>query len=175
MALGAGALTRIFVVLWTPFLLLFLLIADIASRRYQRRHLVHLAMVAAVVTLSIAPVVARNVSQYGSWTLTPQGGAHLMHWVLPLIKESQDGTPWATGTAQIEAQFRERFPDPSRNVFIESPRTSEFGKEMRFAVGVLASSKPGWSAPQSISALLVVIAPPVAQLPRTGFYDTKAA
>ena len=99
-----------------------------------------------------------------------------MHWVLPLIKESQDGTPWATGSAQMEAQFSERFPNPSGNVFIQSQRYSEFGKEMLSQFGVVAVVK-AWlvGAAINLGAPAVVIAPPVAQLPRTGFYDTKAA
>jgi hypothetical protein len=134
---------------------------------------VQLFAIGAVMLAGISPVLTRNINQYGSWALTPQGGAHLTLWVIPLIKENQDGTPWAIGSKATEAEFRERYPLQDQNPFVEARRYSEFGREKLGEFGLIAIAK-AWltGAIINLAAPAALVSPLVSRLPRTGFYDT---
>ena len=80
--LGCAGLARILVAPWVPVMLLVLLAAAFVAGRLRPRHIAQLAAMAAIFGLCIAPILARNVTQYGSWSLTDQGGAHLALWVV---------------------------------------------------------------------------------------------
>src|ERR1051325_1620606 len=128
-AIGGGALTRVFLALWSPFLIVFLFAASVIARRFNGRAAVQLAAVGVTVAVSIAPLLARNVTQYGAWALTAQGGTHLLYWVVPLVNESQTGTPWAAGVKSVQGEFRSRFPEASDNPFVQDRRLTELGRE----------------------------------------------
>lgn len=174
--LAGAALTRVFIAFWIPVLVLFLLVAAAAGRRLLLSHLLHFAMIGSVILLSLAPIVARNVSKYGAWALTPQGGSHLALWVVPLVQEGNDGTPWAVGSKAIATQFRERFPETGNNPFVESERYAQFGRERLLELGIPAIIK-AWlvGAAINLGTPAIISTPPVSDLPRTGFYDTPGA
>ncbi len=117
LGLGAAALIRILVAPWAAVLLLFLLIAAAFGRRLSSRTITQLAGAAAIVGLCLAPVLGRNVAQYEAWAFTSQTGVHLARWVVPLVQEARNGTPWARGQAEMEARVRERFGPPAANPF----------------------------------------------------------
>src|ERR1035437_8982754 len=77
--LAEAAMIRVYVVPWAAFFVLFLFIATIIGRRLTSRIIAQLAVTSIIVALSIAPVLWRNVSQYGTWSLTSQGGIHLAY------------------------------------------------------------------------------------------------
>jgi hypothetical protein len=165
----------VLIVVWTPALILFLCAAMAIARWLQWRHFMQILAMGAIVLIAISPIVARNVSKYGAWALTPQGGGHLVSWVLPLIKESHDGTPWTAGSKIMEAEMRERFPTASDNPFVESQHYAAFGHEKLGSFGLLAITK-AWltGAALNIGAPAALVSPLVSKLPRTGFYDIQA-
>jgi hypothetical protein len=123
--------------------------------------------------LAIAPTLIRNGTVYGAWTLTPQGGAHLALWVVPLVKEAKDGTPWERGAAEMAQRKASRFGERADNPFVESRQYAEIGREALSQLGMAAVIK-AWAvgATINLAAPALVISPPVARLPRTGFFAT---
>ena len=98
------------IVPWVGFLLVFLFMAALIRGHSTRNVVAQLAVTATLVALSIAPVLWRNVSQYGAWALTSQSGIHLAYWIVPLIQEARDGTPWPVGHERMRKEMEERFP-----------------------------------------------------------------
>lgn len=174
--LAGAVLSRALIVLWVPALVVYLLAVLALGGRAAPRHLGQLAVAGLVMLLSLAPIITRNVSQYGAWALTPQGGGHLAQWVVPLVNEAKTGTPWATGAKQAEAQMRQRFPDPDNNPFVESSRYAQVGRDALKQLGLAAIAK-AWitGAAINLASPAVVVSPPVSALPRTGFYGTAGA
>ena len=173
-ALGSAAMIRIVVVPWTVFLVLFLFGVAVARSRLTGRVAGQLVLVSAIFALSIAPVLWRNVSYYGSWSLTSQGGLHLAYWIVPLVKEARDGTPWAIGYEGMEKAVRERFPIATDNPFEQSRRYEIVGREELAKLGVVPIAK-AWlfGAVMNMAAPAITLSQMVASLPRTGFYATK--
>lgn len=174
--LAGGTLTRVFMLLWCPILVVFLFVAALVARQFTKRAVFQFATIGVVTLLSIAPILARNVTTYGSWTLTSQGGTHLLYWVVPLVNEAKTGTPWATGAKQMAAELRQRYPQEDPNPFVEVRRHSEFGREKLMELGPGAMAK-AWilGAVINLASPAIITVPPVAALPRTGFYDTRGA
>ena len=56
----------------------------------------------------IAPVLLRNVIHYGSFSLTTQTGHHLADWIVPLVTQRADGTPYQNTVDRMEALYAQR-------------------------------------------------------------------
>lgn len=172
--LGCAALVRVWIVPWVGPLLLLLAAAAWFRKRRGAGRLLQLVAIAAILGALVAPILARNASMHGAWSLTPQSGVHLAMWVVPLIREAQDGTPRTATVAALEARMRDRFgSDVSRNPFVQSNRYREIAVEElgRFGIGAIAKA---WlyGAAINLASPAVTMVPAVARLPRTGFYDT---
>src|SRR3954452_3362717 len=63
---------------------------------------------AAGAAAPIAPVWLRNVIHYGSFSLTTQTGHHLADWIVPLVKQRADGTPYQVTVDRMEALYAQR-------------------------------------------------------------------
>lgn len=174
-ALAGAALSRILVVPFVPFLLVFLLLGALRSR-IARQPVAQLACAGLILALAVAPIVARNVDQYGTIALTPQGGAHLLFWVVPLAKEASDGTPIAKTIDAMRARVNARYPTDTGNPFESSRRYAEIGRPALQELGFAAAAK-AWmiGAAINLGAPAIILSPPVLQLPRTGFYATPGA
>ncbi len=174
LGLALAALTRIVVAPWVPVMLVALLAAWRIIGYFRPRHWLQSAAIVVLFLLAIAPILARNVSAYGAWSLTDQGGSHLALWVAPLVREAKDGTPWQRGTAEMEKRVRARFGPPASNPFTESRHYTEIGREELIKLGPVAVIK-AWAigAAINLATPAIILSPPIAQLPRTGFYATK--
>jgi 4-amino-4-deoxy-L-arabinose transferase-like glycosyltransferase len=174
LALGAAALIRIVVAPFVPPMLVLLLVGRVLTQGSVWRELSQLAAAAGILVLMFAPLVGRSVLKYGTWSLTPQGGIHLALWVVPLVKEAKDGTPFARGSNEMEARIRQRFGEPSQNPFEESRRYTEVGGEAMRELGTAAIAK-AWAigAAINLGSPAIALSPPISQIPRTGFYSTN--
>ena len=172
--LGVAAFDRIVVAPWVPVMIIVLLSAARLMGRLYARQVGQVAAMAAIFVLFIAPILTRNVMQYGAWSLTNQGGAHLALWVAPLVLQAKNGTPWQKGSAAMQKRVRERFGPKSSNPFISSQHYAEVGGEELEKLGVGAIAKAWFiGAAINLASPAILISPPIAQLPRTGFYATK--
>lgn len=177
--IGAGltgaALFRVLIVAWAPPLLAFLLAVQI-FKGLRRDHFFQLAAAAAVFGIFIGALAVRNAKEYDSWALSPQNGMHLNWWVVPLVKEARDGTPWARGMQEMLDRTRDRFGPQSLNPFVESQRYTQVAMEELKSIGIPAIAK-AWlfGAALNMGSPALILSPPVASLPRTGFYGTIGA
>jgi hypothetical protein len=64
----------------------------------------------------IAPVLLRNAVWYDSWSLTTESGDHLAFWIVPLVKQRVDGTPYRVTLDRSEAQIQRRLADRGLSV-----------------------------------------------------------
>lgn len=177
---GLALATRpVLAVLLAAAVPLILVVALRARRRFAPA--VTAAMLFAIgAALPIAPVWLRNVVHYGSLSLTSQTGDHLAFWIVPLVTERADGTPYRAGVARMESAYRQalarREPDARSNPFEEAAAKAEVArKEMArlpftaFAAAWLEGMVVNLGAP----ALLAD--PRVRALPKPSFYDTPGA
>jgi 4-amino-4-deoxy-L-arabinose transferase-like glycosyltransferase len=172
--IGAAAMIRAVIVPWTAFLLLFLLIASIIAGRFSGKIIAHLAAITVITGLSVSPVLWRNVSQYGAWSLTSQGGIHLAYWIVPLVQEARDGTPWPVGYEQVRKEMEQRYPTESNNPFEQSRRFQALAREKLTELGPVAIAKAWiYGAAINLASPAATLSPIVSNLPHTGFYATQ--
>lgn len=173
---GGAMLTRILMLPWLPVLILFMLAAVLLRRTFAMRHLGHAAMVAAIAGLCVAPILLRSLIEHRVLALTSQGGQHLAYWVVPLVKEAKDGTPWERTADAMSKRVKARYPAMPKDPFEASRLTAEVGREALAELGYPALVK-AWvtGAVINVAAPAIILSPPVAQLPRTGFFATAGA
>jgi 4-amino-4-deoxy-L-arabinose transferase-like glycosyltransferase len=174
--LGGAAMFRILVVVFVPALMAFLLIVTVIRNGIRARPVAQLLAASALFGVCIGTVSLRNATQYGSWALTPQSGVHLAGWVVPLIKQARDGTPWATGQEEIERRMHERFGFPSSNPFVQSRNYLQLASEDLATFSTMDLARAwGYGAVINLGTPAIILSPPILQLPRTGFYGTPGA
>jgi hypothetical protein len=78
----------------------------IVHRRSFVRALAAALLFAIAAAMPIAPVLARNVIHYGSFALTSQTGGHLAFWIVPLMTQRTDGTPYQATVDRMEAYWQ---------------------------------------------------------------------
>ncbi|MDD9904968.1 MAG: hypothetical protein OXT06_15465 [Rhodospirillaceae bacterium] len=175
LAWGMALMTRPFVLYWMFVLPAFLFVAASVLRRPGiAKRFAHIAAMTVLVAVVAAPVALRNFDQFGTMRLSAQSGAHLLYWVVPLVREFKDGTPRAESNRRLEKLYREwGDTPPPPGPFESSDRMTEIAKselrELGPAAVVLAWAQ---GATMNLLAPAATIAPPVTNLPRSGFYDT---
>jgi 4-amino-4-deoxy-L-arabinose transferase-like glycosyltransferase len=174
--LGGALLIRILAAPWAIVAFLFLLVAQLMRRRLTAQNLGRLMAAAAFVALCTGVVLARNVVQYGAWSLTPQGGVHLALWVVPLVKEAKDRTPWQQTNEEMKALRQQRFGAAPSNPFEESRQYREIGGEGLRQLGILAAAK-AWifGAALNLGSPSILLSSPLYHLPRVGFFASPGA
>ncbi len=141
-----------------------------------RRAARHATAFVAVCALFAAPVVVRNMAEYGTAALTSQSGTHLAFWVVPLVREAVDGTPQAVGAAEMSAALDRQLveTDSRANPFAISAALTGLAREKLAEFGLAPIAKV-WAMGAAINLLspATLMIPGVMQLPRTGFYATQ--
>lgn len=111
--------------------------------------------------------------KYDAWALTPQAGAYLAYWLVPLVQEAETGVVWSQNVTEIQKRVHERYGEQPSNPFASARQLSEIGKEDLLALGPAAIVKAwAFGAAVNLGAPAIIISPPIFTLPRTGFYDT---
>lgn len=175
LAFGLALSTRAMVAPWIPALLLFLAFAAFRCRRLSFRTFAQLALAGLLAAALQAPVLARNLEEYGNFQLTSQGGTHALLWIAPLVREAKDGTPHAQGAAELMKRFRASDPGAqSDNPFVVSRHMTRFALRELGTLGANAVAK-AWlfGAAINLFSPAIILAPPVYDLPRTGFFETR--
>jgi hypothetical protein len=104
--LGAAIMVRA-AAQYLPLVMLLLVVAVplLRERDWRKGFLAGLAFLVAVA-LPLAPWLYRNVSQHDSLTLTSQGGAHLLYWVLPEVLSQTQGIQQGQAVKKIREDFQ---------------------------------------------------------------------
>jgi 4-amino-4-deoxy-L-arabinose transferase-like glycosyltransferase len=147
-----------------------------------RRRRVFSALAAAMLfavgaAAPVAPVLLRNVTQYGTINLTSQTGQHLAFWIVPLVTQRADGTPYQTSVDRMQALFQQRLAQrglsAETNPFrLASIRTEVAREEM--ARLPLAAYAKAWLEGMTVNlgAPALLADPRVRALPKPSFYNT---
>lgn len=174
MALGIAALTRIMIVPWAGVIFGFMMLVGVWMKSPLRKLFFQAAVAFVVFSLFIAPLLLRNIVKYDALALTPQTGAYVLYWLVPLTKEAADGTPQAEGAQEMER----RYPSISNegnenNPFVRSKEMTKYGlKELRQLGGTAIAKAWGLGAAINVFSPAATMSPLVSLLPRTGFYNT---
>ncbi|MBX9829367.1 MAG: glycosyltransferase family 39 protein [Xanthobacteraceae bacterium] len=175
-AVGCAAMTRILIVPWALCALGLLLGVAVIRRHSFASSVRQLVAAAAGAGLLISPLLARNVIHYGAWSLTAQTGAHSAFWIVPLVRQTKDGTLWEKGAEEMQRREQSTVAVRSENPFQESRRLSELAREAMEELGTAAAVR-AWvfGAAVNLGAPAATLSPPVISLSRTGFYATPGA
>lgn len=164
--LCCAAFIRILIVPWAAVLLLFLLIVTMLRSRLSIFVVGQLACVALAFTLCIGLVLGRNVAKFNTWSLTSQGGLHLLY-VVPWVKYAYDGTPWVKGNQELIQLANRRFPVPTDDPFELSRRYSQVAVEAWRSFGLLPTAKAWvYGAVIDLGSPATLLSPPMIQIPR---------
>jgi hypothetical protein len=150
----------------------------------QRRAVMPALVAAVVFTVAaaapIAPMWLRNVIQYGSFGLTTQSGDHLAFWIVPLVAQRADGTPYQATVDRMEARYQqvvaERGLSAETNPFRLAAMKSEIAREEMARLPLAACAK-AWLEGMvvNLGAPALLVDPRVRALPRPSFYNTPGA
>lgn len=135
------------------------------------------ACIGAIAAIAAAPIMINNARTYGVWQISSQNGEQALLWIAPLVREAKDGTSWETNVAALERRLAERYPDFARlDPFALSAARMSLAREELSELGFAAIAK-AWAIGAAINLFspAVILSPPLAQLPRTGFYATPGA
>jgi len=134
---------------------------------------------AVAAAVPIAPVLLRNVVYYQSFSLTSQSGDHLALWIVPLVTQRADGTPYQVSVDRMEARYRERVDRSSSeasNPFRRVALKIELAREdmARLPLGAYAKA---WLEGMlvNLAAPALLSDPRVRALPKPSFYNTAGA
>jgi hypothetical protein len=128
----------------------------------------------------IAPVLARNVTHYGSFALTSQTGDHLAFWIVPLVTQRADGTPYQTTVDRMDALYRQRLAQggssAQTNPFRLAAIKTEIAREEMARLPLSAYVKAWLEAiVVNFGAPALLDDPRARALPKPSFYNTPGA
>jgi hypothetical protein len=152
----------------------------VVQRRGLRPALAAALLFAIAAAAPVAPVLMRNVVQYGAFSLTSQTGDHLAFWVVPLVTQRADGTPYQASVERMEARYRqrvvERGPGSAADPFRRSAILAELARE-EMARLPLAAYVKAWLEGMvvNLAAPALLSDPRVRALPKPSFYGTPGA
>ena len=174
--LGAGLLVRPVMAPWVAPYMAFLVITSLVRRDLSARRFGQIASAALIFAVCFGSLLLRNVAIYNAWSITAQSGMHLSRWVAPLVREAKDGTRWEKSYTELETRTVARFGGIDNNPFVQSDRYHEVAVEELRSLGLVAIAK-AWlfGAAINIGAPAVILAQPIAHLPRTGFFATPGS
>jgi hypothetical protein len=148
---------------------------------FMRRGIVQ-ALAAAVLFAfaavgPIAPVLARNVIYYNTWSLSSQAAEHLASWIVPLVQQRADGTPYHMTVEHIENLYEHRLAERGlsgeTNPFRLAAIKSEVARE-EMAQLPLSAYVEAWLEGMlvNLGAPALLVDPRVRALPKPSLYNT---
>jgi hypothetical protein len=152
----------------------------VVQRRGLRPALAAALLFAIAAATPVAPVLLRNAVQYGTFSLTSQTGDHLAFWIVPLVTQRADGTPYQASVDRMEARYRqrvaERSPGSERGPFRRSAILAEVAREEMARLPLAAYAK-AWLEGMVVNlvAPALLADPRVRALPKPSFYGTPGA
>jgi 4-amino-4-deoxy-L-arabinose transferase-like glycosyltransferase len=161
-----------------PLTIIVFAVVGLVHRIGVGRVLGHLGVAVAIITIGIAPILARNIDRFGVAGLSTQGGVHALYWVAPLVKEYGAGIPFAKAQAEMRARLAARAADAPPvargNPFIRNTFELSVAREAILEAGFPAIVR-AWLAGAAINLMTpsVIAVPPVARMDRPRFYATE--
>jgi hypothetical protein len=148
--------------------------------RHQRR-LVPALIAASLFTIGavapVAPMWLRNILHYDSFRLMSESGDHLALWIVPLVTQRADGTPYQTTMDRMEALYQRRLAErglaAESNPFKRDAVKTEVAWEAMARLP-LAAYAEAWLEGMAVNlaAPALVDDPRMRALPKPSFYNT---
>jgi hypothetical protein len=119
----------------------------------------------------------RNVLHYDSVRLMSETGDHLALWIVPLVTQRADGTPYQTTMERVEALYHQRLAerglDDASNPFQRDALKTEVAREAMAHLPFAAYAK-AWLEGMAVNlaAPALLDDPRVRALPKPNFYST---
>jgi hypothetical protein len=138
------------------------------------------ALFAAAAVAPVTPMLARHTQHYGHFSLTSQGGDHLAFWIVPLVKQRADGTPFQVTADRLRELDRQalaaRGLPPDTNPFVRSTIKTAIARDEMARLPLSAYAK-AWLEGMAVNlaAPALVGDPRVRALPKPSFYNTPGA
>ncbi|MEA2945387.1 MAG: Dolichyl-phosphate-mannose-protein mannosyltransferase [Alphaproteobacteria bacterium] len=172
---GLATLTR------PVFFLMLLTIPFVIALAIGLRQKLSTALAAALLfslgaAMTIAPVLIRNVVYYGTFSLTSQTGQHLAYWIVPLVTQRADGTPYQASVDRMRTIYQQRATEVGLggggNPFQVAALEARLAKEEMTRL-------PAWAfldawlegAVLSLASPAILMDPRVRSLPKPSFYN----
>jgi hypothetical protein len=155
---------------------LIFIVANIEWRSLARAFATAI-LFAIAAAAPVTPVLLRNAIAYGSFSLAAQTGDHLAYWIVPLVTQRADGTPFETTVARMQALYHQRLAESGLNTesnpFLRASVKSEVARE-EMARLPLAAYVKSWIEGMAINlgAPALLADPRVRALPKPSFYNT---
>ena len=152
----------------------------ISHRRRLGGALASTLLFAVGAAAPIAPVLLRNAVHYGSVSLTTETAEHLAFWIVPLVKQRADGTPYQASIDWMESRYRqrriERGLDAGSSPFERAALKSEVAREA-LAQLPRAAFAQAWLEGMAVNlgAPALLEDPRVRALAKPSFYATPGA
>jgi hypothetical protein len=126
--------------------------------------------------LPVAPVMLRNAIHYSTASITSQTGDHLAYWIVPLVTERADGTPYQATVDRMRARFQQRLTEQNLQgeaPFRDSSIKSEIAREELSGLP-LAAYVRAWleGIIVNLASPALLLDPRVRALPKPSFYNT---
>ena len=175
MAGGLALATRPVVAMLLAAAVPLIFVVTLVRRRSVALTLATATLFAVTAAAPTIPVLLRNAVYYDSYSVTSQTGDHLALWVVPLVSERANGTPYQTTFDRMEVLYRQEASGEA-NPFRRSAIAS------RLAWQELARLPLGAYAKAWLEGIVVDLAAPalladprVRALPKPSFYNTPGA
>ena len=174
LSLGFALLTRSAILPWLPVAALAFVVLG-WRRAGLMRSVLGVVLVSAIVSAALAPILYRNYQRHDAVIVTPQAGAHLLFWVVPLV--ANFGGVTGFDDAQTDATERRDAALAALNgepTYAEKEAAArQVASEMLGEFGYLAVAR-AWivGAGLNLGLPAASIAPPVRNLPHNSFYST---
>jgi len=155
-------------------------VGALVARRGGVRALVMALLFTLGAVAPVAPALVRNAMHYGAVSLTAQTGEHLLLWIVPLVTQRADGTPYQASVDRLQERYRQRLAErdqtDSSNPFVLAAIKTQIAKEE------LARLPPAAFAKAWLEGMVVNLGSPallddprVRALPKPSFYNTPGA
>jgi hypothetical protein len=174
---GLALATRPAIALLLAVAVLVVFVAALVHRRGVAGALAAAGLFAAAAVAPVTPILARNVLHYGHFSLTSQTGEHLAFWILPLVTQRVDGTPYQAIRDRMEARYQQalaaRGLPPDTNPFVASAIKAEIARDEMTRLPLAAYAK-AWleGMAMNLGAPALLADPRVRALPKPSFYNT---
>ncbi len=136
------------------------------------------ALFATAAAAPVGPILLRNFIEYRSFNLSSQAGDHLAFWIVPLVKQRADGTPYETSVRSMQGLYERRLAAASReiqsNPFARAAIKVELARQQLKRLPWRAIVK-SWIEGMAVNlaAPALIADPRVRALPKPSFYATS--
>ncbi len=176
---GAAFLIRSVVQFLMPVLPLVVLILVLRRGQGVARAMAAAAVFLIAAAVPVAPVLYRNLANFGALAPTTQAGLHALLWTVPLVRADQNGTAFEAESAKMNAKFNARL----KAKVLERARMGPFevDREMRALALQELLATPIWRLAKvwAQGAAVNILAPSILSdgriraLPRPSFAETR--